>query len=243
MKRFALTLFVLASYCLLSLTPLIAQQATATVNHGVSLRGDPSTSNPPIGHLKRGTSVTLLATRPRAGFYHVETADGTKGWVGVKYLTVEQAGAPTSPTSPTTPTTPTTPTVASTGCDDSLWDHVYNPQRLVVKQKCVTVSGTVHIVRPEKDGDVHMRLTLDPQFSSMLNAINNSRQNGALVIEPMCDHTPTQTDAISSCQGFTQHFSALTEGAHVKVTGSYVEDQDPGHGWREIHPITSVTTN
>jgi hypothetical protein len=117
---------------------------------------------------------------------------------------------------------------------------VYNPQRLVVQQKCVTVTGTVHIVRPEKDGDVHMRLTLDPQFISMLNAINRSRQNGALVIEPMCEHTPTQPDAISSCQGFTQSFSALTEGAHVKVTGSYVEDRDPGHGWREIHPISSV---
>ena len=85
-----------------------------------------------------------------------------------------------------------------------------------------------------------MQLTLDPQFSSMLNAINKSKQNNALVIEPMCDHTPTQKDAIASCQGFTQKFPALTEGAHVKVTGSYVLDHDPGHGWNEIHPITAV---
>jgi len=185
--------------------------------------------------LNKNETVILLTKRPRAGFYHVETADGAKGWVGVKYLTVvEQAG--TQPTPTPTPTT----TAGSAGCDESLWNHVYNPQRLVVQQKCVTVTGTVHIVRPEKDGDVHMRLTLDPQFNSMLNAINRSKQNGALVIEPMCEHTPTQPDAISSCQGFTQSFSALTEGAHVRVTGSYVEDRDPGHGWREIHPISSV---
>jgi len=215
---------------------LAAAQQQATVNHGVSLRVDPSTKNPEIGHLKRNTNVTLLSSKPRAGFYHVELADGTKGWVGVKYLTVEQAGGPTPTPSPT-------PSVGSTGCDASLWNHVYNPQRLIVKQQCVTVTGTVHIVRPEKDGDVHMRLTLDPQFNSMLNPINRSRQNGALVIEPMCEHTPTQPDAIPSCQGFTQSFPALTEGARVKVTGSYVEDHDPGHGWREIHPITSVTAN
>jgi len=60
------------------------------------------------------------------------------------------------------------------------------------------------------------------------------------VIEPMCEHKPTQPDAISFCHGFTQSFPALIEGAHVKVTGCYVEDHDPGHGWREIHPITSV---
>lgn len=34
--------------------------------------------------------------------------------------------------------------------------------------------------------------------------------------------------------------SALVEGGHVKVTGSCVQDNDSKHGWREIHPITSV---
>ena len=231
MKKIVSALLVFSLF--VSVGSLFAQQAT--VNHGVSLRGDPSTKNPPIGHLNRNSTVTLLAKRPRAGFYHVQTADGTKGWVGVKYLTVEQAG-----TQPTPTATPTTSTTGSTGCDSSLWNHVYHKTRLAVIQPCTTVTGTVHIVRPEPDGDVHMQLRLDPQFSGMLNAINNSKQHGALVIEPMCDHTPTQPDAVSSCQGFTQKFQALTEGAHVKVTGSYVQDNDPNHGWREIHPITSV---
>jgi hypothetical protein len=100
MKRFLGLLVVL--FIGLGLAP--AEQAT--VNHGVSLRGDPSTQNPPIGHLNRNTVVSLLAKRPRTGFYHVQLADGTKGWVGVHYLTVETAGG-TQPTNPTNPTNPT----------------------------------------------------------------------------------------------------------------------------------------
>jgi hypothetical protein len=89
-----LTICLLTSFC-----SLVAQQAT--VNHGVSLRGDPSTMNPPIGHLNRNSTVTLLVAKPKAGFYHVKTSDGTEGWVGVNYLTVEgQAG--TQPTPSTT---------------------------------------------------------------------------------------------------------------------------------------------
>lgn len=58
----------------------------------------------------------------------------------------------------------------STECDDSLWDHVYNPQRLTVQQKCVAVTGTIvdatngkkaDGVRHEADGDTHGWLNLD----------------------------------------------------------------------------------
>jgi hypothetical protein len=125
-------------------------------------------------------------------------------------------------------------------CDATLWNHVYHKSRLTVVKNCVTVSGVVHIVRNEPDGDPHIQLTLDPPYSAMLNAVNQSRQNGALVIEPMCTHSPRQQDAVASCQHFSQQFPALKEGAHVKVMGAYVVDHDPGHGWREIHPISSV---
>jgi len=87
MQRMPKALFVFLCCLFLGLSTLSAQQK-ATVNHGVSLRGDPSTANPPIGHLDKNEKVTLLAKRPRAGFYHVQTADGIKGWIGVKYLTV-----------------------------------------------------------------------------------------------------------------------------------------------------------
>jgi uncharacterized protein YraI len=222
--------FVVVSFCL-SLSVYLSSAQEATANHGVNLRSDPSTKNPPIGHLNAGETVTLLSETPKASFYHVKTSDGTEGWVGKKYLTVGQPSA-TGPSSTSAPT--------ASGCDSSLWGHVYNKTRLAVIQPCTTVSGKLHIVRREKDGDVHMQLTLDPQFSGLLNALNKSKQNDALVIETMCDHPPTQPDAVSACHGFSQKFAALSEGAHVKVTGSYVQDNDPNHGWREIHPITAV---
>jgi hypothetical protein len=57
MKRF----FQLLVGTLLGLG-LAAAQQQATVNHGVSLRGDPSAQSPPIGHLSRGTTVTLSSS-------------------------------------------------------------------------------------------------------------------------------------------------------------------------------------
>jgi hypothetical protein len=72
-----------------------------------------------------------------------------------------------------------------------------------------------------------------------------SKDNSNVAIDYLrasCDHPPTQSDAVSACHGFSQKFAALSEGAHVKVTGSYVQDNDPNHGWREIHPITAVET-
>jgi len=168
-----------------SICSLSAQQAT--INHGVSLRGDPSTRNSPIGHLNRNSTVTLLAAKPKTGFYHVQTGDGTKGWVGLKYLNIEATtGTQTTPT-PTPTTTPSA--VVSTGCDDSLWGHVYNPQRLVVKQKCITVTGTIvdatagkkhDGVRHEADGDTHGWLKLDAGFENLLNAGNKSNEGREL---------------------------------------------------------------
>jgi uncharacterized protein YraI len=221
---------------------LVAAQEQATVNHGVSLRGDPSTKNPEIGHLKRGATVTLLSATPRKGFYHVQTARGKKGWVGINYLTVEQAGGTVSPTpSPT-------PSLGSTACDDSLWQHVYHgtfataKDRLKILQPCITVTGTVMSAPPEADGDYHIRLKVDPGFENLLNAKNTSGQHGYLVVEPLCEVKPTQQDTIDEgvCNGFKQTIfkKTTTLGKHVKVTGNYVEDME--HGWREIHPVTSI---
>ena len=234
--------FLLVAACLLVVvSSLSAQQAT--VNHGVSLRGDPSTNNPPIGHLNRNATVTLLAKRPRAGFYHVQTADGTKGWVGVKYLTLE---GPTD-----TAATTTTTVAGSTGCDVSLWDHVYNPQRLIVKQKCVTVTGTIvdatagrqhDGVRHEADGDTHGWLKVDPQFANLLNAGNQSAEGGNLVFEVVCEFRVRQADAKGSpgCQGYRSNLTIPPVGSHVRIVGSYVQDTNHAK-WMEIHPVSSIS--
>src|SRR5260370_16322896 len=115
--RFPYVRAAIGTMCLLiSFCSLEAQQAT--IIHGVSLRGDPSTKNPPIGHVQRNSTVTLLAPKPKTSFYHVKTVDGTEGWVGIKYLTIE-SGAVAHPTPPS-PNPATPPPASPTRRDDSL---------------------------------------------------------------------------------------------------------------------------
>ena len=79
MTRRALVLLAIA----LS-TPLGAQKAVAT--GGVNVRSGQSMSSRILDHLETGDTVTLLSPNPRAGYYHIEENDGTKGWVYVRYL-------------------------------------------------------------------------------------------------------------------------------------------------------------
>src|SRR5438876_8391535 len=53
-------------------------------------------------------------------------------------------------------------------CDQSLWNHVYNPQRLEVVESCKTVTGIIESKRVEADGDYHIRLKLDPQYANLI---------------------------------------------------------------------------
>ena len=126
-------------------------------------------------------------------------------------------------------------------CNAALWTHVYRRSRLKVVNNCLTVTGTVLSIRPEVDGDLHVRVKLDPPYANLLNGFNHTRAGGALVTEVICDHRPSRSDALAACGAFRQHFSTVKVGAHVKITGALVVDTAPTSGWREIHPITSVT--
>jgi hypothetical protein len=72
--------------CLFSLATL-AQQAT--VRRGTNLRGDPSADNPSIGHLSKGDIVQLVDSADTNGYYHVQTIDGSDGWVWGHNLKIE----------------------------------------------------------------------------------------------------------------------------------------------------------
>jgi hypothetical protein len=132
-------------------------------------------------------------------------------------------------------------------CDMSLWPHVYHGRfpsaegRLHILDPCVTVSGVIMNARREKDGDWHVQLDLDPEFSSLLNQANLERQQGYLVLEPICSNPVTQHDTLdeSVCEDFSQSiFDTDLLGKRVAVTGAYVVDME--HGWTEIHPVTSI---
>jgi hypothetical protein len=115
---------------------------------------------------------------------------------------------------------------------------VYHPARLVVLAACVHVTGTVYSVRTEADGDLHVRLTLDPPYLGLINAVNVSGQLGKLVVEPVCEKLVTQADAVAVCQGDPDPvgITRLKVGLPVWMEGRYVTDTEHG-GWAELHPL------
>jgi uncharacterized protein YgiM (DUF1202 family) len=226
-----LLLFVLSS-------SVLAQQAS--IRRNVILRRDPSTSSPILQHLAKGVRITLVDASPDSGFYHVRTEDDQIGWVFSKYVTVSAGTSTTG-----------APSAAAT-CDSNLWNHVYHSYRLIVKQQCIAVTGTMvdatatqrvkqpDGVRHEGDGDTHGWLKVDPEFQNLLNAGNMSAEDGNLVFEVICRFPVTQKDAQSACQGYTDHIVLPPVGSRVRIVGSYV--QDTFHAkWNEIHPVTSIT--
>jgi hypothetical protein len=144
-----------------------------------------------------------------------------------------------NPTAPSLNISQSTPTDEDK-CDQSLWNHVYNPQRLQVVSPCKSVLGVIESKRVEKDGDYHIRVKLDPPFSNLINSANIKNQLGDLVVEPICVNKVTQADAIPACQNFHQNIVIPSIGSHVNITGSYILDKEHGN-WAEIHPVTSIT--
>lgn len=125
-------------------------------------------------------------------------------------------------------------------CDASLWAHVYHSYRLAVHQTCDTVTGTVVSIWTEADGDYHIRLSVDAPYSYMINSVNVSTEYGYLVCEPICACTITQADAVAPCSGLVSTVYLPTPGEHVRITGTYVADNDHG-GYNEFHPITQIS--
>ncbi len=123
---------------------------------------------------------------------------------------------------------------------DSISSHVYNPYRLNIVQSCITASGVVDNIIQEADGDYHVRLALDSQYSNLTNSANDQYQYGDLVVEIICALPITQSDAVSACQNYTNNVTIPSVNDHITVTGPYVLDTDH-HDWAEIHPVYTLT--
>ena len=123
---------------------------------------------------------------------------------------------------------------------DSVSSHVYNPYRLNVIKSCITASGIVENVFEEADGDYHVRLALDSQYSNLTNRANDQYQYGDLVVEIICALPITQSDAVSACQNYTNTITVPSVNDHITVTGPYVLDTDHSN-WAEIHPVYTLT--
>jgi len=137
------------------------------------------------------------------------------------------------------------------GCGDGLWEHVYHPNRLLVKQDCVTVTGVIvdataeqkhprqDGVRKEADGDTHGWLRVDPEFANLINDGNKSDEGGNLVFEFVCHSTPSQADAKPVCRDYKDETKLPPVGTHVAITGTLVLDTNHGR-WNELHPVSAI---
>jgi Bacterial SH3 domain len=215
-----------------------AQEATAKRN--LVLRRDPSKSSPILARLAKDDRLTLVQATADNGYYNVKTEQDVIGWVLASSVNVSQP--------PVTPPTPPIQPPPSGQCDDTLWSHVYHSYRLIVNQKCISVTGTIvdatsgkkpDGVRHEADGDTHGWLKVDSQFQNLLNAGNNSNEGGNLVFEIICKYPVTQADAKAACSNYQNQVSLPPVGSHVRIVGVYVQDTFHAQ-WMELHPVTSI---
>jgi hypothetical protein len=127
---------------------------------------------------------------------------------------------------------------AATGCDASLWNHVYSPKRLQQLAPCVSVTGIIDESDVDADGDQHFLLKMDPGQDTLVNKRNQKKKAGELVLEIVCANPTTMKKAKSACAGYTNPIPVPAVGAHVRATGTYVLDSH--NGWTEIHPVSKL---
>lgn len=127
---------------------------------------------------------------------------------------------------------------AATGCDASLWDHVYSPARLHQLAPCLSVTGVIDESSVDEDGDQHFLLKLDPGQDRLVNKRNAKKKAGDIVLEIVCANPTTMKKPKSACAGYTNRIPIPAVGAHVRATGTYVIDSH--NGWAEIHPVSKI---
>ena len=129
--------------------------------------------------------------------------------------------------------------ISSNQCDQSLWNHVWSPERLRVVSPCITAVGIIESLEKQTDGDFHIGLKPDPQYEFLLNSASMKGMGGNVNVEPICmQEKIKESEAKNTCGDFFQNISIPAIGSHVRVTGAFVIDEEAG-GWTEIHPVTS----
>ncbi len=127
---------------------------------------------------------------------------------------------------------------AASGCDASLWNHVYNPKRLRQVSPCMSVTGVITESSADTDGDQHFLLRLDPGQDKLVNKRNNKKKGGDIVLEIVCANPTSLKKVKAACTNYSNPIAIPRVGAHVRATGTYVIDSH--NGWAEIHPVSKL---
>jgi hypothetical protein len=132
---------------------------------------------------------------------------------------------------------------------------VYLSGRLKLMDRCMTVTGTVDCLKDEPNGDVHLRLRPDPQYTRLLQAANSLQtcagQPGPhLVVEIIPQHPQGVFRTNNADAGGFITPARPSPGDHIVVTGPYVIDTNalhrilyqgrPAENWAEIHPAWGI---
>ncbi len=133
---------------------------------------------------------------------------------------------------------------------------VYLSGRLRLVDRCRTVTGTVDCLKVEPDGDIHLRLRLDPQFAGLLKPANAIQvcadQPGPHLVVEIIPQRPQgilfRTNN-ADAGGFVDPRTPAP-GDHITVSGPYVIDTNILHrvlyqgraaeNWAEIHPAWAI---
>ena len=162
------------------------------------------------------------------------TASNAEGVPPAAETPLAEASAP-RPELPASPGVASYPAVGCTPTDQDR--YVYNPDRLVMKARCLRASGVIDAIRQEADGDLHILLRLDAPYQRYLTPANQGQELGDLVVEPVCVHPVSQADAIAPCAADPDPIQNLPHtGMRVWMEGRYVLDMGHG-GWAELHPL------
>ena len=117
---------------------------------------------------------------------------------------------------------------------------MYDAGRLQVINACQTVTGSVTETYSSEDGDIDIRVALDPAYTALLNTANITKIDGHLQVEAICQAAATTASAQQACGNFHGSVTVPAVGDRVSVTGTYV--LDTRHGWTEIHPVSVITS-
>jgi hypothetical protein len=159
------------------------------------------------------------------------------------------------------------PIISEPPCVSSFWTHTYGamsrfadpPARTNLRHRCVSVRGQVESVSSERDGDKKIKLRVFPTNfkpngpyyrSDLLNKFNDQLMGGRLVVEIVCAGPVIDRNnhnAINACMNYTNPVYVPRVGENVLIIGELVTDTGPSaanpvqdHGWKEIHPVTSI---
>ncbi len=115
----------------------------------------------------------------------------------------------------------------SSVCGSDPMKDVRKPERFVVLSLCEHAEGKVTKVKKEKDGDWHIAVKLNSEYTPLLNDINVKKFHGWLVGEV----EPKDQNHIAKPKGGKN-------GWCIAIDGPWVMDKE--HGWNEIHPILNL---